>query len=271
MYQHRRYQDKHQDMNLLQNTRKQAARGLTLIELVVVLAILVALVGLVLAFFPGLLSRASKSTSATSIQDIAKAVQINYSTQLSYGSGYDSLLNAGGAALFSKLTANVTLQLALGALDTDDARALTALGVSQLRHLDNTIVGDATFAVSSASTPYAIANNAPVATVGTGTNTTVLKQALRGNYTEGASPKYVVVGVNKNATIVGSNSILQDAPVRAGADANENPTTSYQRYGLVFLIDGAPAARTARFLGAVAFGSAGITTAEGSLQGYYGN
>lgn len=259
-------------MNLLQNTRKQAARGLTLIELVVVLAILVALVGLVLAFFPGLLSRASKSTSATSIQDIAKAVQINYSTQLTYGSGYDSLLNApNGSALFTKLTAAVTNQLAVGSLDIDDARALTALGVSQLRHLDNAIVGDATFAVSSASTPYAVANAAPVATIVTGATTAVLRQALRGNYAEGATPKYVVVGVNKSATIVGSNSILQDAPVRAGADANENPTTSYQRYGLVFLIDGTPAARTARFLGAVAFGSAGITTAEGSLQGYYGN
>ena len=60
-------------MNVLQRTRNQAARGLTLIELVVVLAILVALVGLVLAFFPGLLGRASRSTSASSTQDVARA------------------------------------------------------------------------------------------------------------------------------------------------------------------------------------------------------
>jgi hypothetical protein len=39
---------------------------------------------------------------------------------------------------------------------------------------------------------------------------------------------------------------------------------------LVFLIDGATA-RTARFLGSVAFASSGISTAEGNLQEYYTN
>ena len=252
-------------MNLLQNTRKQAARGLTLIELVVVLAILVALVGLVLAFFPGLLSRASKSTSATSIQDIAKAVQINYSTQLSYGSGYDSLLNAGGATLYSNLTANVSAQLTRDTLVAADAAALSALGIKNIYHMTSTAT-DATFNVTQTGTVVQVTTSVPVATI---SNTTV-QNTVRGNYTPQGTAVYVVFGVNKGATIVGSNSILQDAPVRAGADANENPTTSYQRYGLVFLIDGTTT-RTARFLGAVAFGSAGITTAEGSLQGYYGN
>jgi len=255
-------------MNLLQNTRKQAARGLTLIELVVVLAILVALVGLVLAFFPGLLSRASKSTSATSIQDIAKAVQINYSTQLTYGSGYDSLLNAGGAELYSKLTLAVSNQLNRVTLSATDSAALTALGVNNIYHMTATAT-DATFNVTQTGSSIAVSANVPVAAIKS--TETALLAAVRGNYTPQGTPVYVVLGVNKGATIVGSNSILQDAPVRAGADANENPTTSYQRYGLVFLIDGTTPARTARFLGAVAFGSAGITTAEGSLQGYYGN
>ena len=261
-------------MNLLQNTRKQAARGLTLIELVVVLAILVALVGLVLAFFPGLLSRASKSTSATSIQDIAKAVQINYSTQLTYGSGYDSLLQASDGELYSKLTPGVSAQLVKGALEAADSSALTALGVTKLFDLDSTLAGDATFAVTGTTSRNVSDPNAPVALIKTGgtpDTTAALRRTLLGNYNPVGTAKYVVFGLNKSATIVGPNSILQDAPVRAGADANENPTTSYQRYGLVFLIDGTTPARTARFLGAVAFGSAGITTAEGSLQGYYGN
>lgn len=41
-----------------------SARGLTLIELVVVLAILVALAGLIIGNFPSLLRKASGSTSA---------------------------------------------------------------------------------------------------------------------------------------------------------------------------------------------------------------
>jgi prepilin-type N-terminal cleavage/methylation domain-containing protein len=253
-------------MNVLQRTRKQAARGLTLIELVVVLAILVALVGLVLAFFPGLLGRASRSTSASSIQDIARAVQINYTTALTYGNDYDSLLNTGGGALYSKLPAAVLLQMARNAtLTANDMAALSALGITQVHNLDNTLANDATFNVTEAAA-VPLAANTPVATI---TDSTV-QIALRGNYNPAAGAIYVVLGLNKLATIVGGGRMLQDAPVRAGANANENPTTSYQRYGLVFLIDGA-ATRTARFVGACAFTSAGISTAEGDLQGYYSN
>lgn len=254
-------------MNVLQRTRKQAARGLTLIELVVVLAILVALVGLVLAFFPGLLGRASKSTSASSIQDVARAVQINYTSQLTYGTGYDSLLNAagGGATLYSGLTALSSNQMARVTLNAADAAALSALGINSIYHLTAS-ANDATFNVTQVGTPVAVANGVPVATIADAT----VQARVRGNYTVDGTGVYVVVGVNKAASIVGGNSILQDAPVRSGANANENPTTSYQRYGLVFLIDGT-AARTARFLGSVAFSSTGITTAEGNLQEYYSN
>lgn len=252
-------------MNVLQRTRKQAARGLTLIELVVVLAILVALVGLVLAFFPGLLGRASRSTSASSIQDVARAVQINYTSQLTYGSGYDSLLNAGGAALYSGLTVAASNQLARVVLPAADASALNALGINTIYHLTATAT-DATFNVTQTGTPITVTANVPVASITDGT----VQGLVRGNYTVQGTGVYVVLGVNKAASIVGGNSILQDAPVRSGANANENPTTSYQRYGLVFLIDGT-STRTARFLGAVAFASSGITTAEGNLQEYYSN
>ena len=255
-------------MIILQKARRQAARGLTLIELVVVLAILVALVGLVLAFFPGLLSRASRSTSASSIQDVARAVQINYTTALTYGTGFDSLLNTGGAALFSKLSVASSNQLTrLASLPAADATALSALGITSYRHLDDTIVGDATFNVSAAVSNNITAGGVPVATI----SSVAVQDALRGNYVPQAGPVYVVFGLNKLASIVGGNQMLQDATVRAGADANENPTTSYQRYGLVFLIDGPALSRRARFVGACAFTGNGITTAEGDLQQYYAN
>ncbi len=252
-------------MNVLTNTRKQAARGLTLIELVVVLAILVALVGLVLAFFPGLVGRASSSTSASSAQDIARAVQINYTTSLSYGNDYDSLIDSSGAtALFPKLTAGSSIQMASYPLIADDVTALNRLGITSVRHLNNAIIGDATFNVSAA-TATTLITSTRVASV---TNATV-QTSLRGNVTAGANPVFVVLGVNKPATIVGVGKNLQEAPVRAGAAADESPAVSYQRYGLAFLLDGTGSARQARFLGAVSFGSTGISTAEGSLQQYY--
>jgi Tfp pilus assembly protein PilE len=240
---------------------------LTLIELVVVLAILVALVGLVLAFFPGLLGRASRSTSASSIQDVARAVQINYTSRLTYGTGYDSVLDSAGTALFSKLTPLAAAQMGLVTLDAADASALNAVGITNVFHLNAGIADDATFNVTIATSPIAVADGLQVAAITTST----IQNLVRGNYTpQGTTTRYVVFGLNKAASIVGGNSILQDAPVRSGANANENPTTSYQRYGLVFLIDGT-ATRTARFLGAVAFSSTGITTAEGNLQEYYSN
>ena len=253
-------------MNLLTNTRKQSVRGLTLIELVVVLAILVALVGLVLAFFPGLVGRASTSTSASSAQDIARAVQINYTTSLSYGNDYDSLIDSGTATTLNwKLTAGSLAQLTSYALIAEDVTALSRLGITSVRHNLTNVVGDATFNVSSTAT--ALIASTRVATVANGT----VQTALRGNVTAGAAPIYLVLGVNKPATIVGVGKNLQEAPVRAGAAADESPAVSYQRYGLAFLLDGTGAARQARFLGAVAFGSTGITTAEGSLQQYYNN
>lgn len=256
-------------MNVLQNTQRKALRGLTLIELVVVLAILVALVGLVLAFFPGLLGRASTSTSASSAQDIARAVQINYTTTLSYGNNYDSLMDAAAdTTVYGKIAPNSLSQLTPYSLTADDVTALSRLGITHVHHLSEAIANDATFNVSAAvATPLAAAVN--LARIDAAQ--TALIAALRGNVTVGATPIYIVVGLNKPATIVGVGRNLQEAPVRAGANADENPSTSYQRYGLAFLLDGTGTARQARFLGSVAFTSTGITTAEGSLQQYYNN
>jgi len=255
-------------MNVLTNTRKQAVRGLTLIELVVVLAILVALVGLVLAFFPGLVGRASSSTSASSAQDIARAVQIHYTTTLSYGNNYDSLIDStSGNTLYAKITAGSAAQMAVHPLTTNDVTALGRLGITQVHNL-TMIANDATFNVSA---PAATPLNTAISVARVGTLQTALQTSLRGNVTEGANPVYLLLGVNKPATIVGVGRNLQEAPVRAGATADENPSVSYQRYGLAFLVDGTGTARQARFLGAVTFGSTGITTAEGSLQQYYNN
>ncbi len=252
---------------LLNNSRKRGAQGLTLIELVVVLAILVALVGLVLAFFPGLLSKASKSTSASSIQDVARAVQINYTQSLSYGTGYDSLLDSTGASQFAKLPNAVIAQITPTLFGATDVTALASLGVTSYRYMLN-VANDATFAVSS-PTLTTISTTVKGALL---TDTTV-QTAVRGNYTPVGTAAYYVFGLGKGSSIVGTGNILNDAPVRAGSNANENPTTSYQRYGLVFLVDdsGAAGARNARFLGACAFASTGITTAEGNLQQYYSN
>jgi len=254
-------------MKFPSTSHPQRLRGLTLIELVVVLAILVALVGLVLAFFPGLVARASRSTAASSIQDIARAVQINYTTTLSYGSGYDSLINTNGSALFTGINTVSASQMSVSSLNASDSAALSNAGITYVYHVGAS-ANDSTFAVTRTNNPITIQNGAPVAVLNNSASD--LKDTLRGNYVVTGTPTYVVFGLNRGATLVGANSILQDAPVRAGTSATENPTTSYQRYGLVFLIEGTTS-RTAKFLGAVAFTSTGILTAEDNLQQYFAN
>ena len=263
------------NMNTHPNTHPIAGRqrGLTLIELVVVLAILVALVGLVVSLFPGLVARASRSTTASSIQDVARAVQINYTTTLSYGSGFDSLLNASGNQLYSGLTSFSTNQMARITLSGNDALALNAAGISNVFHLTQqfTPIPDATFSVTQVASPIAVAATAQIAVIDA--TQTALLQSIRGNYTPRGTAIYPVFGLNKHCSLVGPTAVMQDAPVRAGSLANENPASSYQRYGLVFMVDDSPTGtgRTARFLGAVAFTAGGIQTAEGNLQGYYTN
>lgn len=262
-------------MNTIQHPQASHAkrRGLTLIELVVVLAILVALVGLVVSLFPGLVARASRSTTASSLQDVARAVQINYTTTLGYGSGFDSLLNSGGANVYSGLTAASSNQIARVTLSANDAAALNSAGISAVYHMTQ-VTGsnpDATFTVSITNSPVTIAASAPVAVLDA-TQASLL-QSVRGSYVPRGTAVYPVFGLNKYSTLVGPQGVMQDAPVRAGSTAIENPASSYQRYGLVFLVDdsGPNSTRSARFLGAVAFTAGGIQTAEGNLQGYYAN
>lgn len=258
-------------MNTIQQhqTSQSRRRGLTLIELVVVLAILVALVGLVVSLFPGLVARASRSTTASTLRDIARTVQIHYTTSLNYGSGFDSLVNTTGTALYSSIPANSLSQLVLAPLSTPDSQALSNLGITNVYHV-TAGASDATFLVTQTGTSIAVQNGAPVATIASGTTTQLLRDALTGNYQPSGTPTYVVLGLNRGSTLVGPSSVFQEAPVRTGSSAGENPTTSYQRYGLVFLVDGTTT-RSARFLGAVAFTASGIQTAEGNLQGYYTN
>src|SRR5688572_27311520 len=88
--------------NLMDSTAF-APRGLTLIELVVVLAILVALSGMVVPLIDGLGHQTNASTNATLVGDVNRAVRTYHARfDESYPNGWDSLLDSGGS-LFDKL------------------------------------------------------------------------------------------------------------------------------------------------------------------------
>ena len=109
---------------------RASVRGLTLIELVVVLAILAALAGLIIGNFPSLLSKSSGSTSANTIQDISRAMSVRFTTKGNYATGFDSLVDTGNAHVFNKLPAASIPLLTASAPSAADVAALASIGVT---------------------------------------------------------------------------------------------------------------------------------------------
>jgi len=245
--------------------RRASARGLTLIELVVVLAILVALAGLIIGNFPNLIKKASGSTSANTIQDISRAMNARFTTKNSYGAGYDSLLNPAGT-VFASLPPGCTnaVQLSPLALTALDAAALVSLGITNVYNL--AVVTDATWTVADAAATTTVATGAKLATAGTTLAAKLLGD--RTNYL--VTPTIYLFGVGKRTTLVGPDGTLLEAPTRTGTTDTENSQNFYQRYVVAFLIDGT-ATRTARFLGTLAPTTLGFSVTDDATQLYNNN
>src|SRR5262245_54827325 len=80
---------------LTRTKRTMARRGLTLMELVVVMTVLAALVAIVVPMFPNLLRRSHKIGDATNASEVAKQVQLHQAMYLSYPDEFDLMTTAG--------------------------------------------------------------------------------------------------------------------------------------------------------------------------------
>lgn len=243
--------------------QRSRQRGLTLIELVVVLAVLVALVGLVLAFFPDILRRASSSTSSSSAQDIARTLQVKYTSSLTYGDGYDNFAPSAGTLNTGLASTNgLTAGTVAGA---SDLSALNAAGLTTVYNF----TGTNTFQLTRASVALAAAT--PVARVDTNSATglNLVLSMLGARTNELGNQTFYVFGLGKVCSAVGPGSTMQEAPVRTGENAFENPANKYGHYGVVFVTEPAGSGRKAYLLGAVALAYDGLRSASDSLQQYY--
>jgi len=246
--------------------QKQAVRtrGLTLIELVVVLAVLVALVGMVLAFFPDIVRKASASTSANTSKDIGRTLQIKFTTQQTYGNGYDNLA-AGAAALADGLVGygpfrNAT-NLVIAKPTTQDVTAFQSVGISGLY----SVAGTNTFSLTRVAQP--LADTLDVVTLAP-TAPSIL--SLAPDAVSVTNRVYYLFGLGQPCTAVGPGG-FQDAPVRAGEVAIDNPVQRYGHYGVIFMTEPGAIANTRRvsLLGVVALAYDGIRPVSTSLQSYY--
>jgi prepilin-type N-terminal cleavage/methylation domain-containing protein len=251
--------------------RRSSRRGLTLIELIVVMLILAAVAGLVLPLLPSMVTRAHTSTGATNISEVAKAIQTHQATYLKYPSNFDSLITGTGVATYLPGAASGDLVVLNATASHVDA--LQDSGITTIAQMVEGAVGgdwNPTFypygankALSPKSAPIstAIALNTPMATL-----SLAAKQRL-GLATD-ADTVYVVFGLGGYTTMQGKT--LQEAPVHFADKQDEGPNAAYGRYGVVFqLTSGTTALENALLTQVVAFHDDGVVNLGDHLVEYH--
>ena len=248
--------------------KTQARRlGLTLIELVVVLTILVAIGGIAAATLPNMLNRTHVATVASSLPTIDAAVRQNIllnSGQI--GDNFDSLVTTAGqpADFVNRSGAYVAYSLA-----GNDALALNNVGLSTLVPADDT-VENATFQGHTGA-PVAVADGANVCALTSAKATEILDAVW--NYTADPNAQYIVLGLGQRCSLVGANedAFFAEAPLHAVDAHSERADNSYARILLVVeLANAGTADAEARYIGVGAPHPDGVQGVATHLQEWYG-
>jgi prepilin-type N-terminal cleavage/methylation domain-containing protein len=248
-------------------------RGLTLLELVVVMVILVALASILVPMLPGMLGRAHVAEHSTNVIELNKAWELYNVTNRAYPDYLDSLVDRGGTDVYNKIPGLAVSGLFTVTSVSDLATAvgggltsaqlvdrLSAIGLRNVYSMDNA-TPNATFE------PYGAGVTTPVAMpVAATTNLVRLSTAEVVQKLNGAADGvYVVLGVGAKCGIVGQGIV--SAPVHFSEAAGEagNPMNTYARFGVIYNLK----PQTPKFVGVVAFHDDGISTVDDAIQEYY--
>ena len=219
-------------------------RALTLLELVVVLAILVVLSGMVVPLIEGLGHQTNASTNATVVSDVNRAVS-TYATRFEkFPDGWDSLLNSTDQNLFLKLHStlgpgtNALLQTSLP-LTLTQVDSLSTAGIMNVFDAVETGTGTSPNQFVPVSRKLAdggkVATFTNAATEGAYANSKFCLQHLEAIDKTNTNHQYVVFGLGGMTTIRGV--MTRDVPLISSAD----PTQTYARMLCVFMIPSATA------------------------------
>jgi prepilin-type N-terminal cleavage/methylation domain-containing protein len=233
-----------------QFSRRNVRRGLTLLELVVVIGILALLAGLTIPKIADLVGRSRSSTQAYSTADVSRQLEIFIGMNQKYPDGWDTLTGTSGA-LYEKLHSGLTAStgtagsiLTTVTLTGDQITSLNTAGISHVflhdatsppsfsgtdrRHFAGTGHGDGTTDISQ----VAVVNEA---TGSRGLDMLVNSFGLNPNkpandttYPRISQNIYVVFGLGPKSTIVQTQ--IQEAPTLE----NELSQTTYSRALAVF-------------------------------------
>lgn len=251
--------------------RSVLRRGLTLMELVVVMVILAALAGILLPLLPGMVTRAHTSTSATNVGEVAKAIQTHQAVYLSYPNNLDSLVDVSGN-LVAYLPGAVGGDLTTVALTDDTVDVLDHAGITTMAQMVATPaapIGD----FSPTFYPYGTVSTVTPTSTTLATGTTIASLVgTSANRLFGApiGATYAVFGLGGRSSMQGKS--LQEAPVHFSDASSSAPNLAYSRYGIVFqLTDNAgDPLDAARMIGICAFHGDSVVSLNDHLAEYWG-
>jgi Tfp pilus assembly protein PilE len=259
-------------------------RGLTVMELVVVLAILATVAALLVPLFPNFFRRANKADDATNMAEITKSLQLYQAQYYGYPNDLDMLTDGTTMPSYLPSTANGAYdQLIIPApLTANAAAALQKVGITRLQPLATTVsAGNATLnpypSLSPTTDGIAVASginvavlNTPAILAGTKEVNTDLYNIIASDQGDGASHPgtYLVLGVGSRNTAVGRTMV--NAPVAMPQGTDMNPAKNYCRYGAIFKVDGNEVALTkrARLVAVVSMEEDELETIDNEVVGY---
>ncbi|MBL8825576.1 MAG: prepilin-type N-terminal cleavage/methylation domain-containing protein [Planctomycetaceae bacterium] len=237
--------------------------GLTLLELVVVLGILVILASLVVPNVGGLIFQSRHAGNAAMVGDVNRAVNAYVARFCKHPDRWDSLLDNSTSTLFNKLDsdlsiANVMLPgLVVNPLSTAQAASLQAAGITTLLDADNarSVTGAANFVYPSdnasanravvSGTQMAFLTKPATAVPPYGTTFMDVAFGLNPQKTEKWANEFIVVGLGTQNAMRGST--MADIPVVQSA----TPLNFYARVLCVYMVPGSTATTSfpARYVG----------------------
>jgi type II secretory pathway pseudopilin PulG len=244
-------------------------------ELVVVMAVLIALATIVVAVLPGMIGRAHTSSSATNLSELNKAIQLYEGTFFSYPNGWDRMTDASGT-LCDYLPGASGTTAAGGVLSVStptaaEVAALDAAGINQVHDMVGSSSGApagwtpthepylgaaGTFTAISTTTDLVYATELAVETM------------MRSDGGTADGDRYVVLGIGRRCSMVGRT--IADPPTHFPDHADDAPHLVYQRFVAVFKVrNKGQAMPRALFVGTLALHEDGVSTADREVGEYF--
>jgi type II secretory pathway pseudopilin PulG len=263
------------------------------LELIVVMAILVAIAAILVPLLPEFMGKANQSAAAANMTELEKAVQEFRATYSRYPNYFDSMLTSAGAkpSFVSQPKDDhvdpAAKLMDIGALSETQFKRLERQGIKQVYHLNGTTVNAEFHATLNpyGATPVAsnLAANSKVwklnrTVSGTGPdnkgyNDEVLDRGVLPGVIMNDAHDYVLLGIGKYCNLCGPDGIVKEAPIFGQHKAQSTPSDSYQRYVAVFDVGSSTdtdVTKPIKFVAVVALAGKRFFTA-GDLVGNYGD